>query len=136
MVSKSGRTTETHVNEQFLRRRFAEKGLGPTRHLVAVTEEDSPMDSPKRYRSLFYMWDFVGGRYSVSSMVGGVALSFAMGIKLWSQLLEGAYQMDQVALRRDPHQNLPLFSVLLTIWNRNFLQPTFPRSSQVIPYIL
>lgn len=131
VVSKSGTTLETLTNEQLLRHTFQEKGLDPTRHFAAVTGKNSPMDNPERYIESFYMWDYVGGRYSSTSMVGGVILAFAFGMEVYDAFLEGAFEMDQLALREDPRENLPLFLALLGIWNRNFLgYPTFG----IMPY--
>ena len=130
-VSKSGGTLETRTNEEFLRHAYEKAGLDPKKHIVAVTGKGSPMDTPDRYLACFYMWDFVGGRYSATSMVGAVSLSFAIGIDQFRDLLRGAHAMDRLALNPDPHKNLPLLSALLGIWNRNFLNHPM---LAVIPY--
>ncbi len=131
VVSKSGTTLETLTNEEFVRARMAKVGLNPKHHFIAVTGEKSPMDDPSRYLASFYMWDFVGGRYSVTSMVGGVCLSFALGFRGFKELLKGAHAMDRHVLSADLRSNLPLLSALLGVWNRNFLHiPTVA----VIPY--
>jgi glucose-6-phosphate isomerase len=88
---------------------------------LAVTGKGSPMDNPVQYRASFYMWDYIGGRYSVTSMVGAVALAFALGMDRFLEFLRGANAMDKAALENDPKKNLPLLSALLGIWNRNFL---------------
>lgn len=128
VVSKSGTTLETRTNEALLRARFEAAGLDPKRHFVAVTGEGSPMDDRKRYLESFYIWDFVGGRYSATSMVGGVLLAMTLGYARWEEILAGAHAMDLHALEE---QNLPLLSALLGIWNRNFLGIG---SVAVIPY--
>jgi glucose-6-phosphate isomerase len=131
VVSKSGSTLETLTNEEFVRTRIAKMGLDPRDHFVAVTGEKSPMDNPKRYLASFYMWDFVGGRYSATSMVGGVSLGFALGYNGFREILRGAHEMDRHALTADLAENLPLLSALFGIWNRNFLHlPTVA----IIPY--
>lgn len=131
IVSKSGTTLETMTNEAIIRAELVKAGLDPSLHLIAVTGKGSPMDDPQRYRASFYIWDFVGGRYSVSSMIGGVILSFTLGLATFLQFLEGAYQMDQVALRENLSENLPLLGALIGVWNRSFLgYPTVA----VIPY--
>ncbi len=130
-VSKSGGTLETLTNEELVREWFKKAGLDPKEHLVAVTGKGSPMDDPARYLASFYIWDYIGGRYSVTSMVGGVTLAFALGMDRFLDFLRGANAMDKIALRKDPKQNLPLLSALLGIWNRNFLGlPTVA----IIPY--
>lgn len=120
-VSKSGETLETQTNEEFLRDRFAKAGLKPEEHFIAVTSFGSPMDNPKRYLATFHMWDWVGGRFSTTSMVGGVVLSFAFGFDVYWEMLHGANAMDKAALNPELKNNLPLLGALLGIWNRNFL---------------
>lgn len=131
VVSKSGTTVETLTNEAFVRARMAKIGLDPKDHFIAVTGENSPMDNRARYLACFYIGDFVGGRYSATSMVGGVSLGFLLGFHRFKEILYGAHVMDRHALTAQPESNLPLLSALLGIWNRNFLQlPTVA----VIPY--
>lgn len=131
VVSKSGSTLETLTNEQFAREKFKKAGLNPKNHFLAVTGKGSPMDDPQNYAASFYMWDYIGGRYSATSMVGGVILAFALGMDRFLEFLRGANAMDKIALRSDPKTNLPLLSALLGIWNRNFLSlPT----TAIIPY--
>ncbi len=131
VVSKSGTTLETLTNEEFVRSRMGKAGLVPKEHFVAVTGEKSPMDDPSRYLASFYIWDFVGGRYSATSMVGGVMLGFALGYSGFREILKGAHAMDQHVINADLKENLPLLSALLGLWNRNFLHlPTVA----IIPY--
>lgn len=131
VVSKSGTTLETLVNETFARDWFKRKGLDPAKHFVAVTGQGSPMDDPSKYLESFYIWDWIGGRYSSTSMVGGVLLAFACGFEVYWEFLRGAHAMDKAALEPDPQKNIPLLSALIGIWNRNFLHiPTLA----IIPY--
>jgi len=131
VVSKSGTTLETLTNEEFIKSRMVKMGLSPKEHFVAVTGEKSPMDDASKYLASFYIWDFVGGRYSATSMVGGVMLGFALGFAGFQEILRGAHAMDLHALNAEAHSNLPLASALLGIWNRNFLHlPTVA----IIPY--
>lgn len=131
IVSKSGTTLETLTNEELIRKKFLDAGLSPNNYFLAVTGKGSPMDDPERYRKSFFIWDYVGGRYSVTSMVGCVSLGFALGMEKLIDFLRGASCMDKVALEKDPKKNLPLLSALLGIWNHNFLEcPT----TAIIPY--
>jgi len=131
VVSKSGSTLETLTNETYIIEKLKKAGLNPQKHLVAVTGKGSPMDDPQRYLASFYIWDYVGGRYSVTSMVGGVTLAFAFGMDRFLDFLRGASAMDKLALEEDPKANLPLFAALLGIWNRNFLNHD---TVAIIPY--
>ena len=131
VVSKSGSTLETLTNEELVKSHFVKAGLNPKDHFIAVTGEKSPLDNPDKYLASFYMWDFIGGRYSATSMVGAVMLAFGLGFDNFKEILRGAHFMDQIALKTDIKSNLPLLSALIGIWNRNFLNlPTVA----VIPY--
>jgi glucose-6-phosphate isomerase len=129
-VSKSGTTLETLTNEEFIRDEMIKKGLNPKEHIVSVTSEKSKMDDKAKYLEVFHIWDYIGGRFSATSMVGGVLLSFALGFENYIEILKGANKMDKVALK-DFNNNLPLISALLGIWNRNFLKY---QTSCIIPY--
>ncbi|MGA8163476.1 MAG: glucose-6-phosphate isomerase [Waddliaceae bacterium] len=131
VISKSGGTLETRTNEALVKSHFLKAGLKPEKHFVSVTGKGSPMDNLQHYLRSFYLWDWVGGRYSSTSMVGGVMLSFAYGFDAFCEFLRGASAMDKCALSRDFKHNLPLLGALLAIWNHNFLgYPTLA----IIPY--
>jgi glucose-6-phosphate isomerase len=130
IVSKSGTTLETKVNETIIRQHLKKEHLDPINHCIAVTEKGSPMDNPLQYKTCFYIWDYIGGRYSITSMVGGVLLGLTLGFEVFLEFLKGASYMDTIALQ--PYdKNLPLLGALLGIWNRNYLQH---ETSAIIPY--
>lgn len=133
VVSKSGGTLEIEAQMELLKKRYERAKLNVKEHFVMVTGKGSPMDLPSEFYEVFYMWDFIGGRYSVSSMVGALPIAFMCGgMQVWLDFLNGLHDMDLHALHeKDPTQNLPLWGALLGIWNRNFLNcDTFA----VIPY--
>ncbi|MDF1593869.1 MAG: glucose-6-phosphate isomerase [Desulfobacterales bacterium] len=121
VVSKSGTTLETLTNEELVRAAFIATGLDPNKHFIAVTGKDSPMDNPSRYLHSFYMFDYIGGRYSATSMVGAVMLGFALGYEALVEILRGANDIDWAAEEADIRQNIPLLMALLGIWNHTFL---------------
>ncbi|MCE5293825.1 MAG: glucose-6-phosphate isomerase [Chlamydiales bacterium] len=131
VISKSGTTLETATNEEFVRKAFIDKKLPDREHFVSVTQPGTPMDDKARYKECFHLWDYIGGRYSSTSMVGGVLIGFACGYEVFYELCRGAHDMDMVALKKDEKQNLPLLGALLGIWNRNFLH--YPTVA-IIPY--
>lgn len=131
IVSKSGGTLETLTNESLVREFLKKKGLNSKEHILSVTGKDSPMDDPQKYFRSFYMQDYVGGRYSATSMVGCVLLGFCLGMDHLMDFLKGASEMDKHAFSTEEESNLPLLAALLGIWNRNFLNlPT----TAIIPY--
>ncbi|MBW6521625.1 MAG: glucose-6-phosphate isomerase [Desulfoarculaceae bacterium] len=131
VVSKSGTTLETLTNETLVRRAFEQQGLDPCRHCMAVTGTGSPMDNPARYLRSFYMFDYIGGRYSSTSMVGAVMLAFALGIEPVLEFLEGASLMDMAAEGEELQQNMPLLLAMLGVWNHSFLGAS---TVAVLPY--
>ena len=121
LVSKSGTTMETRANEELVRQSYLAAGLEPSRYFMAVTGENSRMDNPDNYLRIFHMFDYIGGRYSVTSMVGGVVLGFALGYEGFKQILAGANKVDLACGQVDISRNLPLLLALIGVWNRNFL---------------
>jgi glucose-6-phosphate isomerase len=132
IVSKSYTTRETLANENLIRWFLKEKALDPACHMATVTSKGSPGDNPDNpVAASFHMFDFIGGRYSVSSAVGGVPLSIYLGYDIFERFLKGANDMDQHAANAPVDQNIPLISALLSIWNRDFLN--YPVLG-IIPY--
>jgi glucose-6-phosphate isomerase len=131
VVSKSGTTLETLTNEELAKAAYLKKGLDPARHFVAVTGQGSPMDDPAKYLRSFHMFDYIGGRFSATSMVGGVMLGFALGSENFREILRGAHDMDQAAEEPNIRKNVPLLLALTGIWNHNFLDH---ETLAVLPY--
>jgi glucose-6-phosphate isomerase len=131
LVSKSGVTQETLANELFVKEKLRKAGLDPAKHIVAVTSETSPLAGNPGYLDSFYIDDFIGGRYSSSSAVGGVILSLAYGPEVFGDFLAGAAEADRLALEADIRGNAALLDALLGVWERNFLG--YPASA-ILPY--
>jgi glucose-6-phosphate isomerase len=131
LVSKSGTTQETLANELFVKDKLRKAGLDPAKHLAAVTSETSPLAHNPDYLDSFYIDDFIGGRYSSTSAVGGVILSLAFGPETFRELLAGAHEADAQALRPEITANAALFDALAGVWERNFLG--YPCTA-ILPY--
>lgn len=131
VISKSGTTLETRTNEEFVRDCLKSQHLNPKNHFICVTCPGTPMDNHDHYLQVFYMWDWIGGRFSTTSMVGATVLAFAFGWDVLVEFLHGAHEMDKAALNPDIKHNLPLLAALLGIWNRSFLHYS---TVALIPY--
>ncbi len=73
VVSKSGQTTETWNAMLEVAAAYERAGLDFAKRAVAVTQEDSRLDRlavEQQWLSRFPIWDWVGGRTSVTSAVG------------------------------------------------------------------
>ena len=131
LVSKSGTTQETLANELFVKEKLLKAGLEPSKHMVAVTSETSPLSHNPAYLDSFYIDDFIGGRYSSTSAVGGVIISLAFGPEAFKELLDGAGDADKLALEPNILENAALLDGLIGVWERNFLD--YPATA-ILPY--
>ena len=96
VVSKSGTTLETLTNESFVKDALEKAGLDVSKHMLAVTSETSPMAKNSGYLAAFFMDDYIGGRYSSSSAVGGAVLSLAFGPEVQNALLAYLNERKQI----------------------------------------
>ena len=131
LVSKSGTTLETLTNEAFVKDALAKKGLNPAKHMIAVTSETSPLAKNEGYLDAFFMDDYIGGRYSSTSAVGGAVLSLAFGPDVFAQFLDGAAEEDKLAANRNLMENPEMLDALIGVYERNFLGYG---STAVLPY--
>ncbi len=131
LVSKSGTTLETLTNESFVKDALKKAGLDASKHMVAVTSETSPLAKSDDYLAAFFMDDYIGGRYSSTSAVGGAVLSLAFGPDVFAQFLDGAAQADATAKNEDLLQNPAMLDALIGVYERNVLG--YPCTA-VLPY--
>lgn len=100
LVSKSGTTLETLTNESFVKDALKKAGLDASKHMIAVTSETSPLAKSDDYLAAFFMDDYIGGRYSSTSAVGGAVLSLAFGPDVFAQFLDGAAAEDKLSAEK------------------------------------
>ena len=131
LVSKSGTTLETLTNESFVKDALRSAGLDPAMHMVAVTSETSPLAASSDYLAAFFMDDYIGGRYSSTSCVGGVILSLAFGPEVFARFLAGAAEADAFAKEKDIRKNAAMLDALIGVYERNVLG--WPATA-VLPY--
>lgn len=132
VISKSYTTAETLANMNQAYSFMKENKIPPEQHVITVTAKGSPGHDPSTpVLASFDMFDYIGGRYSVTSAVGGVPLSLYLGYDRFEQFLKGAEEMDLHAKNASPDKNLPLIAALLGVWNNNFLG--YPAAA-IIPY--
>ena len=131
LVSKSGTTLETLTNESFVKDALKNAGLDASKHMIAVTSETSPLAESDDYLAAFFMDDYIGGRYSSTSAVGGAVLSLAFGPDVFAQFLKGAGEEDALAKNEDIFQNPAMLDALIGVYERNVLG--YP-STAVLPY--
>ena len=131
LVSKSGTTLETLTNESFVKDALAKAGLDASRHMIAVTSETSPLAKSDDYLAAFFMDDYIGGRYSSTSAVGGAVLSLAFGPEIFAQFLEGAAAEDALAKNKVLLENPAMLDAMIGVYERNVLGY---QNTAVLPY--
>ena len=131
LVSKSGTTLETLTNESFVKDALKKAGLDASKHMIAVTSETSPLAKSSDYLAAFFMDDYIGGRYSSSSAVGGAVLSLAFGPEVFAEILEGMHEEDKLALNRNLLENPEMLDALIGVYERNVLGY---QTTAVLPY--
>ena len=121
LVSKSGTTLETLTNESFVKDALKKAGLEPAKHMIAVTSETSPLAKSSDYLDAFFMDDYIGGRFSSTSSVGGAVLSLAFGPEVFAAFLDGAAKEDKLSMNSDPLRNPEMLDALIGVYERNVL---------------
>ncbi|HET7753632.1 MAG TPA: glucose-6-phosphate isomerase [Anaeromyxobacteraceae bacterium] len=114
VTSKSGGTPETRNAMIAVRRAMENVGLDFPPRAVAITQRGSQLDRTaegERWLARFPMWDWVGGRTSVTSAVGLVPMAL-QGLDV-DAFLAGAATCDEATRVRDPLRN-PAMLLALT----------------------
>ena len=100
-------------------------------HFAAASTNHEAMDvfgvNPD-YR--FGFWDWVGGRFSLWSVVG-LSLALVIGMDNFQALLSGARRMDLHFRHARFHENMPVLLALISVWYNNFFGA---ESLAILPY--
>jgi glucose-6-phosphate isomerase len=133
--SKTFTTLETMTNAQSARE-WSLKGLGGdvkaiARHFVAVsTNAQKVSEFGIDTANMFEFWDWVGGRYSMTSAIG-LSTILAIGPEHFRALLNGFHQVDEHFRTAPFERNLPVLMGLLGVWYNNFFGA---QTVAVLPY--
>lgn len=134
IASKTFTTDETMTNA-LSARKWVLDGLGDkaavAKHFVAVsTNAEKVREFGIDTDNMFEFWDWVGGRYSMTSAIG-LSIMVAIGPDHFQEMLEGFYEMDEHFRNAPVEENLPVILALIGIWNTNFLGA---ESEAILPY--
>ena len=106
VVSKSGGTKETRNAMVETAAAYQRAGLSFAKHAVAVTCPGSALEQQavkEKWRKVLPLWDWVGGRTSVTSAVGLLPAAL-QGVDI-DAFLTGARECDRATRERDPRKN-------------------------------
>ena len=123
IASKTFTTDETMTNAQTARAWLLDTLQDESSiasHFVAVsTNEEEVKKFGIDPKNMFVFWDFVGGRYSLTSAIG-LSIMIAIGPEHFDALLDGFHQMD-IHFKTAPFDtNMPVILAMLGIWYNNF----------------
>ncbi|TXB63616.1 glucose-6-phosphate isomerase [Phaeodactylibacter luteus] len=134
IASKTFTTQETMTNarsarEWFLSHAKAESEVA--KHFVALsTNSEGVAAFGIAPENMFGFWDWVGGRYSLTSAIG-LPIACTIGFANFRQLLEGFHAMDLHFRETELEHNLPVLLGLIGIWYNNFFGA---ESEAILPY--
>jgi len=123
VVSKTFTTQETMLNAQRVRELIVNKyGIDAiAKKFVAVSTN---LELCKAFGissdRIFGFWDWVGGRYSLSSAVG-LSLAMCFGRETFTQLLAGMHDFDKHLQNASPDNNLAIWHAICNVYNINYL---------------
>jgi glucose-6-phosphate isomerase len=134
VASKTFTTQETMTNAHTARSWCLEALKDETavaKHFVALSTNGSAVSEfGIDTANMFEFWDWVGGRYSLTSAIG-LPLMIAIGPDNFRELLVGYHTMD-VHFRTAPFaENMPVILAMLGIWYNNFFGA---ESQAILPY--
>ena len=134
VASKTFTTQETMTNAETARRWIVD-ALGDAtavaRHFVAVSTNEAAVEAfGVDPNNMFEFWDWVGGRYSLTSAIG-LVLTVALGPDSFGRLLDGFHLMDTHFREAPLERNLPVLMGLIGVWYVNFFEA---ETQALIPY--
>jgi len=134
IASKTFTTQETMRNAETARQWFLKKGgkeKDIAKHFIALsTNIPGAKEFGIAAKNVFQFWDWVGGRYSLSSAIG-MSIALTIGYANFRELLGGMHEMDEHFRTATFSKNIPVILALIGIWNTNFLGA---ESEAILPY--
>lgn len=132
--SKTFTTQETMANAFTARQwflEFAHHEAHVAKHFVAVSTNAKAVQAfGIDSQNMFEFWDWVGGRYSLSSAIG-LSIALTIGYDHFGALLDGLHLMDEHFRTQPMEDNLPVLLALIGIWYNNFFGA---ETEAILPY--
>ncbi len=135
VASKTFTTQETMTNalsaKQWLINHYNGDQKAVAAHFIALsTNQEAVCEFGIDPKNIFVFWDWVGGRYSLTSAIG-LSIMLAIGKDNFKSLLSGFHQMDRHFLQTPLESNIPVLLALIGIWYNNFWGA---QSHAILPY--
>ena len=134
IASKTFTTQETMTNAFSARDWFlqcAKDQAHVARHFVAISTNTEKVEAFGIHAdNMFVFWDWVGGRYSLWSAIG-LSIACFIGHEHFTELLQGAFEMDNHFRTTPFEKNIPVILALIGIWYNNFFGA---QTEAILPY--
>jgi glucose-6-phosphate isomerase len=134
IASKTFTTQETMTNAFSAREWFlktANDRQHVARHFVAISTNVGEVQKFGIDKdNMFVFWDWVGGRYSLWSAIG-LSIACFIGHDHFTELLQGAFEMDRHFRETPFEKNIPVILALISIWYNNFFGA---QTEVILPY--
>lgn len=134
IASKTFTTQETMANAYTARNWFMERANDQAHirhHFVAVSTNASAVaEFGIDPGNMFEFWDWVGGRYSLSSAIG-LSIVCSIGFEHFNDLLKGMHLVDEHFRYTPFEKNIPVILALLGVWYNNFFEAA---TEAILPY--
>ncbi len=134
IASKTFTTQETMTNAFSARKWFLDAASDDSHipgHFVALSTNTAKVEEFGIDKdNMFIFWDWVGGRYSLWSAIG-LSIACYIGFDNFTELLQGAFEMDQHFKTAPLDKNIPVILALLGIWYNNFFKA---QTEAILPY--
>lgn len=134
IASKTFTTQETMRNAETAKQWFLNQGASEAdiaKQFIALSTNETGVTAfGIDQANMFQFWDWVGGRYSLTSAIG-LSIALTIGFSHFEELLAGYHEMDQHFATASFHENAPVLLALIGIWNCNFLGA---ETEAILPY--
>lgn len=134
VASKTFTTNETILNATIAKQwliHHLPQDADISHHFIALsTNDNAAVDFGVRTENILGFWDWVGGRFSLSSAIG-LSLMIRIGTEQFRELLRGMRDMDTYFQSTPFEENAIVMYSLIGIWYRNYLDFS---SYAILPY--
>lgn len=134
IASKTFTTQETIANAESAKSWFLEHAKDEKAVALHFAALSTNADAVSKFgidtENMYEFWDWVGGRYSLTSAIG-MSIAMYIGFDNFEAMLDGFHAMDEHFRSAPFESNMPVILALLGVWYNNFFGA---ESQAILPY--
>jgi glucose-6-phosphate isomerase len=134
IASKSGNTQETLMNVELLKDWASKEGLSKEdlkQQCIIISCKDSDLIQQDIANQHFFIDEPIGGRFSLSSVIGCLLLTLCFGQEPVLEFLNGANEQDLISQNDDITKNSALLAALISVY---YTQVMGFNTHAIVPY--